>query len=201
MNAQLQKQILIGGGAGLVILVGAYFAMGGMRSDRDSLVSANEALQAEVNQGFALKANYEALNKEVTKQRKDIEDLIRIMPTDADRGEMPNRIKKLADTAGIEQMSFKLLKAVSSEFYDEYPVEFTFRAGYHTFGMFASQISGYEKTINLKDFSLARKTGRQFYPADAVCTISAFVYKPPPANAPAPGQPAAAKPAAAKEGE
>jgi|GEM_PF-375682 Tfp pilus assembly protein PilO len=194
MNTQLQKQILIGGMSGLLILVLIYFFLGGKRDDLAALKATNASLTADVNRGYALKDIYEKLKVEVAQREKFIEDLIRIMPTDADRGELPYRVKKLADAAGIEQVSFSLLPPSPKEYYTEYPVQFSFRAGYHTLGQFASLVSGYGKIINISDLQLTRATGNPLYPLTAACKVSAFVYNP---AKPAPAAAGAPKPAAA----
>jgi Tfp pilus assembly protein PilO len=198
MNSQLRKQILIGGMIGFLVLVLIWFFLGGTRDDLAALRAANAVLTQDVNKGYALKGVYENLKVEVAQQEKMIEDLVRIMPTDADRGEMPFRMKKLADSAGIEQVSFSLLPAVPKEYYTEYPVLFTFRAGYHTLGQFASLISGFDKIINLSELQLKRDPSNTLYPCAVSCKVSAFVYnpaKPAPAAGPqgtpaAPGAPA-----------
>jgi type IV pilus assembly protein PilO len=197
MNSQLQKQLLIGGLAGLMVAILIIFFLGGKRDELAALRVTNEGLRADVAKGLALKSNYEKLKVEVQEQEKVIDELIKIMPTDADRGEMPYRIKKLADTAGIEQIAFTLGAPIGKEYYTEYPVQFQFRAGYHTLGQFASLISGYEKIINLLDISMKREaTAGSLYPVNVSCKVSAFVYKPAsepvapdPAKAPAPAAP------------
>lgn len=199
MNSQLQKQMLIGGLAGLLVLVLIYFFLGGKRDDLVALKAQNVTLTQEVNRGYELKDIYEKLKAEVDLQQKQIEALVRIMPTDADRGELPFRIKKLADEAGIEQVSFSLLPAVPKDYYTDYPVQFSFRAGYHTLGQFTSLVSGYEKIINVTDLQLKRDTGNPLYPVSVSCKVSAFVYNPAaPATAPGPAgakrAPAPAKP-------
>ena len=192
MNSQLQKQILIGGLSGLIVLVLVYFLLGGKRDDLTALKAANTALKADVDRGYALKDIYEKLKAEVTQQEKVIEELIKIMPTDADRGELPYRVKKLADTAGIEQISFSLMGPTAKEYYTEYPVQFTFRAGYHTLGQFASLISGYEKIINLSELTMKRESANSLYPVSVTCKVSAYVYNPAtPAAEPAKPAPAA----------
>lgn len=178
MNSQLQKQILIGGMAGLLILIIIYFVLGGERDDLAALKATNAGLTADVNKGFALKDIYEKLKIEVSQQEVLIEQLVRIMPTDADRGEIPYRIKKLADTAGIEQVSFSLQPPVPQQYYTEYPVQFSFRAGYHTLGQFTSLISGYEKIINISDLDLKRDSSNSLYPVMVTCKVTAFVYNP-----------------------
>jgi Tfp pilus assembly protein PilO len=202
MNSQLQKQLLIGGLAGLMLAVLIIFFLGGKRDDLASLRLANNGLRADVAKGYALKANYEKLKAEVVEQEKVIDELIKIMPTETDRGEMPYRVKKLADTSGIEQMAFSLLAPVAKEYYTEYPVLFTFRAGYHTLGQFASLISGYEKIVNLSELSLKRDGTSKLYPVAVTCKVSAFVYNPAAeAKAPSPAKPDAGSKAATKEGD
>jgi len=200
MSPNLQKQILIGGLAGLLVFVLVFFLLGGKRDELKSLRAGNAALQQEVNRGYALKDIYEKLKVEVAQEEKEIEDLVKIMPTEADRGELPYRMKKLADAAGIEQVSFSLMPPAPKEYYTEYPVQFTFRAGYHTMGQFTSLLSGYGKIINLSDMQMKRELGNQLYPVSVSCKISAFVYNPAKPEAPAPTKGAGGKtPAPSKE--
>lgn len=198
MSSNLQKQLLIGGLAGLLVFVLAYFLLGGKRDDLAALKAGNAQLQADVNRGYALKDIYEKLKVEVAQQEKVIEELVRIMPSEADRGEIPYRIKKLADAAGIEQISFSLLPPAPKEYYTEYPVQFNFRAGYHTLGQFTSLVSGYGKIININDLQMSRVGGNPIYPVSVNCKVSAFVYNPAKPAAPAAKghAPAAPKPGA-----
>lgn len=190
MNSQLQKQIVVGGLAGILITVLTWVFLSGKRDDLAALKGSIATLQKEVDKGYQLKANYEKLKVEVAQQEKLIEELIKLMPTDTDKGEIPYRIKKLADTAGIEQVSFNVEGAIKKDYYTEYPFAFTFRAGYHTFGQFASQVSGYEKIINVSEMQMKREPGKTLWPVAITCRISAFVYNP------APPKPAAVPPAA-----
>jgi len=199
MNSQFQKQLLIGGLSGLILLVVIYFILGGKRDDLVALKATNAGLTTDVNKGYALKDIFEKLKVEVTQQEKIIEDLIQVMPTDADRGELPYRVKKLADAAGIEQVSFSLLPPSPKEYYTEYPVQFSFRAGYHTLGQFTSLVSGYAKIINLSDLVLTRVSGNTLYPVNVTCKVSAFVYNPAKPAATPPGAPRPAAAAAPKK--
>ncbi len=195
MNSQLQKQILVGGLAGLLITVLTWVFLSGKRDERAALVANIATLDKEVKTGYQLKANYETLKVEVAKQEKLIEELIKLMPTDTDKGEIPYRIKKLADLAGIEQVSFNVEGAIKKEYYTEYPFTFTFKAGYHSFGQFASHISGHDKIINVSEMQMRREAGKTLWPVAIVCRISAFVYNP------APPKPVAAPVAAAPAGK
>ena len=179
MNPQLQKQILLGALAGIIVSGLVWFLLGGKRDEVKALDASIEVLQQEVNKGVALKANAEKLRQEIAQQKVRIDELIKIMPNEQDRGELPYRIKKLADTAGIEQQLFANENPIKKEFYTEYPVKFEFRAGYHSLGQFASLISGYEKIINLRDIVMTKDaTTRGVYSAKLSCKVSAFVYNP-----------------------
>lgn len=201
MNPQLQKQIGIGALVGIVLAGLVYFMLGGKRTDLESIYADVKTLQADVDKGKLLKASYEKLREEVAKQDKRIEALIKIMPSDTDYGEIPYRIKKIADDAGIDQVAFSLKPERKDTYYTEKPVEFEFRVGFHSFGQFASLVSGYDKIINISNIEFTRKTdNRSFYPAAVKCTISAFVYNPePPPVEPAKKPAAAAPKAGAKE--
>jgi type IV pilus assembly protein PilO len=188
MNPQLQKQIGVGALVGIVLAGLVYFLLGGKRTELETVRADVKTLQDEVDKGRLLKASYEKLREEVAKQDKRIEELIKIMPSEADYGEIPYRMKKLADDAGIDQVAFSLKPERKDTYYTEKPVEFEFRTGYHAFGQFASLMSGYEKIINLRNIEFTRKPdARSIYPAGVKCTISAFIYNPaePPPAAPA----------------
>ena len=201
MNPQLQKQIGVGALVGIVLAGLVYFLLGGKRSDLEATNESVKILQAEVDKGKLLKASYEKLREEVAKQDKRIEELIKIMPSETDYGEIPYRIKKIADDAGIDQVSFSLKPERKDSYYTEKPVEFEFRVGFHSFGQFASLVSGYDKIINISNIEFTRKTdNRSVYPASVKCTISAFIYNPEPPPAEPVKKPAAAAPrAGAKE--
>ena len=198
MNPQLQKQIGVGAAAGLLVAGLVYFLLGTKRADRDALIADVKTIQVQVDKGKLLKANYEKLRDEVAKQDKRIEELIKIMPSETDAGEIPYRIKKIADDAGIDQVSFALKPEKRDTYYTEKPVEFEFRMGFHSFGQFASLISGYDKIINISNIDMTRKPdARSTYPAVVKCTISAFIYnpvEPPPVEAAKKPVPAPTKP-------
>ncbi len=201
MNPQLQKQIGVGALAGIVLAGLIYFLLGGKRTDLEAIHADVKNLQDQVDKGKLLKASYEKLREEVAKQDKRIEELIKIMPSEADYGEIPYRIKKVADDAGIDQVSFSLKPERKDTYYTEKPVEFEFRVGFHSFGQFASLVSGYDKIINISNIEFTRKPDiHSAYPASVKCTISAFIYNPEPPPVDSVKRPAASAPKAnAKE--
>ncbi|HJU84276.1 MAG TPA: type 4a pilus biogenesis protein PilO [Holophagaceae bacterium] len=204
MNPNLQKQIVIGAVAGLIVAGLTYFLLGGKRTDRDNLVVQNGKLEQDVAKGKELKKHYEQLKEEVGKLESELEQLIKLMPTDTDTGEIPYKIKKLADNAGIDQTSFNVKGERRDKYYTERTLEFTFRGGFNSFGAFASQVSGYDKIISISNIEMAKITNvkNSPYSMTAKTLISAYVYNPEPAPAPAakPGPKPAGKPAG-KESE
>lgn len=192
MNSQLQKQIIIGALAGLLISGVAVFLLSGKRGEIKVLAGEIEKLDLEVKKGIGIKQNVDRLKVEIASQKKRIEELVKIMPNEQDRGELPYRIKKLSDTAGIEQQAFTNENPVKQPYYTEYPVKFEFKAGYHSFGQLASLVSGYEKIINLTDLTMTRDTAsRGIFTAKVTCKVSAFLYNP---NAVVEPKPAAPNP-------
>ena len=199
MNPNLQKQILIGAVAGLIVAGLTYFLLGGKRTDCENLKNLNGKLEQDVAKGKELKKHYEQLKEEVTKLESELEQLIKLMPTDTDTGEIPYKIKKLADTAGIDQTSFTVKGERRDKYYTERTLEFTFRGGFHTFGAFASQVSGYDKIISISNLEFAKiaNVKNSLYAMTAKTTISAYVYNPEPPPPP-PAKPGAAPAAGAK---
>jgi len=202
MNPQLRNQILIGAVAGIVVAGLVFLFLGGKRDELSAAEAANKVLSAEVDKGNQLKANAKKLEEEIKIQKARLNELIQMMPTDADRGDIPYRIKKLADAAGIEVTFFSSETGaagapdLSNPYYNRYPVKFKFLAGYHAFGQFTSLLSGFEKIIGLNDLAMTKNpASRALFPVLIECKISAYVYKPdPPPQAAAPAAP---KPASA----
>jgi len=199
MTPYLQKQIIIGGLVGLLVAVFSYILLGGTRTELRTLEASNVALQEEVRKGYGIKSNYESLKKEVDLQSKTIDELIKIMPADTDISELPYRVKKMADTAGIEQVSFTNEAPVKREYYTSFPIQFSFRAGFHSFGEFASQVSGFEKIISISEIEMIREGNKSLYPVQVKCKVSAYVYTPPPPPAAAAVTPTAAPKSSGKE--
>ena len=186
MNPNLQKQILIGLVAGIVIFGASYMLLSGKRDDLKALQDQVAKLDLDVQKGRQLKANYEKLKEEVEKSQARIDKLVALMPTDTDTGEIPYKIKKLADNAGIDQSSFTVLGERKDKYYTERKIGFAFRAGYNNFGLFASQVSGYDRIISLSDLQFTRIDSKNSpYAMTVTATVSAYVYNPEPPAAPA----------------
>ena len=204
MNPQLRNQILIGAVAGLIVAGLIFLFLGGKREELSAAEAANKILSAEVDKGNQLKANAKKLEEEIKIQKARIAELVAMMPTDADRGDIPYRIKKLADAAGIEVTLFSSETKdagspdMNNAYYNRYPVKFKFLAGYHAFGQFTSLLSGFEKIIGLNELTMVKNpASRSLFPILIECKISAYVYKPDPppeAAAPAAAAPAAGAP-------
>lgn len=197
MNPELQKQILIGLAAIVVAGAGAFFGTNSKREERDNLQAETVELQKKVDQGKFLKKQYEALLEETKSQETRIDALIKIMPTTGDINIIPHQVKKLSDNAGLLQTSFLSKGETKKEYYTEKHMDFEFKGSFHTFGEFASQVSGYERIINISSLEMTRAKDH-IYPALIKCSVSAFLYNPD-APAPKPGAKPAAKPAAAKQ--
>ena len=185
MNPQLRNQILIGAVAGLIVAGLTFLFLGGKRDELSAAEAANKVLSAEVDKGNALKATAKKLEEEIKAQKARIDELVKMMPTDADRGDLPYRIKKLADASGIEVTLFSSdskdagAAETGNAYYTRYPVRFKFLAGYHGFGQFASLVSGFDKIIGLNEITMTKNPApRALFPILIDCRISAYVYKP-----------------------
>ena len=186
MNPNLQKQILIGLVSGLVLSGIVYLLLGGKRDELTALTDKCKTLEVQVQNGRQLKANYEKLKEEVEKSQARIDKLVALMPTDTDTGQIPYKIKKLADNAGIDQSSFSVKGERKDKYYTERTVDFAFRAGYNNFGLFASQVSGYERIISLSNLEFTRIDSKNSpYAMTVKATVSAYVYNPETPAAPA----------------
>jgi Tfp pilus assembly protein PilO len=70
-------------------------------------------------------------------------------------------------------------KPVKAQYYSEFETLYRYLGGYHEFGRFLSYVSGFEKIINVSDFSVSRNTSRNNeWPIMIEFKLSVFVYDP-----------------------
>jgi Tfp pilus assembly protein PilO len=200
MSSQSSKQLAVGALLGLLVCGGAYLALGSKREDLAELRAGNEALEAEVEKGRALKASYERLKKEVEDQEERIAELIKLFPLDGERSGVTQMVQRLASNAGLTLNNIANAKEpIRTEYYSEWVSNLRYSGGFNEYGNFLSLVSGYDKIVNISDIEMTRATATNAANPVAInFRLSLYVYDPKTIEPKKPAAPAA-RPSAAND--
>ena len=116
-----------------------------------------EGLQAEIRKGQAIEAKLPEFEKEIENLQTKLSDLLAILPTTPETGELLKWVKNLADQSNLDLRKFdpQALRAV--EFYKEFPIQMEIEGDYHDLGVFFDRISKYSRIINVSNVVIAAK--------------------------------------------
>ncbi len=107
-----------------------------MAKNNAGLRSRLEGLQTEIRKGQAIEAKLPEFEKEIENLQLKLNDLMAILPTEPETGELLKWVKNLTDQSNLELRQFNpgALKLV--EFYKEFPIVMDVEGDYHDLGVF-----------------------------------------------------------------
>ncbi|MFQ5668911.1 MAG: type 4a pilus biogenesis protein PilO [Acidobacteriota bacterium] len=134
-------------------------------------------LEREVRQGQAIEAKLPEFEREIAALQMKLDNLLLILPTEPEAGELLRWVKNLADQSNLDLKVWAPGALKKVDFYKEYPVGMNIEGTYHNLGMFFDRISKYSRIINVSNVDLA-KLGH-FDPRKTIkssFTATTFVY-------------------------
>ncbi|MFQ5767270.1 MAG: type 4a pilus biogenesis protein PilO [Acidobacteriota bacterium] len=134
-------------------------------------------LEREVRQGQAIEAKLPEFEAEIAALQAKLRNLVLILPTDTEAGDLLRWVKNLADQSNLELKVWAPGELKTVDFYKEYPVGMNIEGSYHDLGMFFDRISKYSRIINVHNVDIS-KLGRSD-PTKTVrssFTATTFVY-------------------------
>src|SRR5260221_516552 len=129
-----------------------------MAKNNAGLRSRLEGLQTEIRKGQAIEAKLPEFEKEIENLQLKLNDLLAILPTEPETGELLKWVKNLTDQSNLELKTFNpgVLKPV--EFYKEFPIVMDVEGDYHDLGVFFDRISKYSRIINVSGVGISAST-------------------------------------------
>jgi type IV pilus assembly protein PilO len=118
-----------------------------------------EGLQAEIRKGQAIEAKLPEFEKEIENLQTKLSDLLAILPTEPETGELLKWVKNLADQSNLELKKFDPQALRPVEFYKEFPIQMEIEGDYHDLGVFFDRISKYSRIINVSNVVIAAHNG------------------------------------------
>ena len=134
-----------------------------------------EGLQAEIRKGQAIEAKLPEFEREIENLQVKLNDLLAILPTTPETGELLKWVKNLTDQSNLDLKRFNPQPLKAVEFYKEFPIQMEIEGDYHDLGVFFDRISKYSRIINVSNVVIAAKAqGRGSIASNFTATT--FVY-------------------------
>jgi len=152
---------VVGVMAGVLVAVAftAYPNFNAMSKRNNGERSRLEGLQAEIRKGQAIEAKLPEFEKEIENLQVKLSDLLAILPTTPETGELLKWVKNLADQSNLELRKFDPQTLRPVEFYKEFPIQMEIEGDYHDLGVFFDRISKYSRIINVSNVVIGARSG------------------------------------------
>ena len=134
-----------------------------------------EQLQSDIRRGAAIEAKLPEFEKEIANLQKKLEDLLQILPSEPETGELLKWVKNLTDQSNLELNRFDPGALRPVEFYREFPINMDVVGDYHDLGVFFDRISKYSRIINVDNVQIGTNTGGKGS-IHSTFTATTFVY-------------------------
>jgi type IV pilus assembly protein PilO len=134
-----------------------------------------EQLQSDIRRGAAIEAKLPEFEKEIANLQKKLEDLLQILPSEPETGELLKWVKNLTDQSNLELNRFDPGALRPVEFYREFPINMDVVGDYHDLGVFFDRISKYSRIINVDNVQIGSNTGGKGS-IHSTFTATTFVY-------------------------
>jgi type IV pilus assembly protein PilO len=134
-----------------------------------------EGLQSDIRRGAAIEAKLPEFEKEIANLEKKLEDLLQILPSEPETGELLKWVKNLTDQSNLELNRFDPGALRPVEFYREFPINMDVVGDYHDLGVFFDRISKYSRIINVDNVQIGSNSGGKGS-IHSTFTATTFVY-------------------------
>jgi type IV pilus assembly protein PilO len=162
------------------VLVGVawmfYPNFGEMRKKNESDRARLEDLQTEIRKGQAIEAKLPEFEKEIENLQLKLNDLLAILPSTPETGELLKWVKNLTDQSNLELKAFNPGALKPVEFYKEFPIGMDVEGDYHDLGVFFDRISKYSRIINVSGVTITANGSSARGSIRSTFTATTFVY-------------------------
>jgi type IV pilus assembly protein PilO len=134
-----------------------------------------EGLQTEIRKGQAIEAKLPEFEKEIENLQTKLNDLLAILPTTPETGELLKWVKNLTDQSNLELLQFNPQPLHPVEFYKEFPINMEIQGDYHDLGVFFDRISKYSRIINVSNVVIGARNQSKGS-IHSTFTATTFVY-------------------------
>jgi type IV pilus assembly protein PilO len=143
----------------LAILIGGYFMMlEPMQKKLNREISQEAQLKRDFeNKAFQV-ANLEDYKDQMLEMEQSFDSILKQLPRDTEVPGLIDDISLAALNNGLDLKVISPQKQVSTEFYNELPIEIEVEGDYHELGAYVSSVASLPRIVTLHDFSITKKS-------------------------------------------
>lgn len=146
----------------LVLIGGAYYAFlhSGLTEEIDAAQTQQVALRDELQKANDLQAKFLALREELETRKAAEQQLLRILPPDAEIASMLAELNRLAELSGLSIETVEPRPEVGEAYFYKIPVILKLSGRYHQLAKFFYNVSRLQRAINMENISIGSPTLR-----------------------------------------
>lgn len=146
----------------LVLIGAAYYSLfhSTLTSEIESAQAQQVALRAELQQSNDLQAKFLALREELEQRKTSEQQLLRILPPDAEIASMLAELNRLAELSGLSIETVEPRPEVPETYFFKIPVILKLSGRYHQLAKFFYNVSRLQRAINMESISIGQPTMR-----------------------------------------
>lgn len=143
---------------GLAILIGGYFMMiEPMQRKLNRAINQESQLKKDFeNKAFQV-ANLDDYKNQMIEMEQSFESILKQLPRDTEVPGLIDDISLAALNNGLDLKVISPQKQVSTEFYNELPIQIEVEGDYHELGAYVSSVASLPRIVTLHDFSISKK--------------------------------------------
>lgn len=134
-------------------------------------------LEQDISRAENIKKSAKELESQMAHLRNQLDRLKKILPTVVNKPKFLADVKRYANENGIEILALSTSRPVIDDVIVEHPFAFTVRGNYHDMGYFFSQLTNYQRIVNIKGLELTKVAGD--YSTRSKFVMSVFSYREP----------------------
>ena len=140
------------------ILIGGYIMMlEPMRLKLDREIKQETQLKRDFeNKAFQV-ANLEEYKAQMVEMEQSFESILKQLPRDTEVPGLIDDISLAAINNGLDLKMISPKKQISTEFYNQLPIEIEVEGDYHQLGAYVSSVASLPRIVTLHDFSITKK--------------------------------------------
>ncbi|MGG6463385.1 type 4a pilus biogenesis protein PilO [Solilutibacter silvestris] len=134
--------------AGVLILVLAWvLVFRGQREELQGLEGTESSLRQDLETKAGKAANLEPLKQQLATMEKDLQEMLRQLPSKTEMPDVITDISQSALASGLRVELFKPQPEVKKDIYAERPIDLRFAGGFHQFGAFMSAVASLPRVV------------------------------------------------------
>lgn len=162
----------------LVVGLGWYFFISGLRSQIAVKQTKLNELNAEIHRGQAVEQKHLEFQLQNQRLLEKLATLKKILPEAKQTDDLLRQVQGSALSSGLMIKRFEPKAVVAKDFFSEWPIQMDVEGGYHTLGIFFDKISKLSRIVNVSNVVI-KQLGRADNPNRSISagfTATTFVY-------------------------